>query len=180
MPFSIRPYRRFPGIAFVVCLLSLRSMVGADSLWSGTWVLREPPQGGHLTMTVEEVGSEWKPTYKIVGPDASGTIYSTVLTQLDGKLSGQTMGIKKIDSRHTVTDMKFQGKWMAISKSELSPDRKVLKVKTDYADSNPTGLIGKQIQYWTGGNDHLVTFRMSNESKCLRRSCGGQEARSLQ
>jgi hypothetical protein len=51
-------------------------MVGADSLLSGTWVFREPPQGGHLTMTVEEVGSGWKLTYKIVGPEAPGTIYS--------------------------------------------------------------------------------------------------------
>ena len=157
MPFSIPLTRRFPGMAFVVCLLSLSFMVGADSLWSGTWVLREPPQGGHLTMTVEEVDPGWNLTYKVVGPDATGTIYSTVLTQLDGKEvpvlvngkpSGQTMAIKKIDSRHTVTDVKFQGKEMAISKSELSPDGKVLKVETHYADSNPTGLVGKQIQYW--------------------------------
>ncbi len=80
-------------------------------------------------MRVEEVGSGWKLISKVVGPDATGTIYSTVLTQLDGKevpllvngkLSGQTMAIKKIDSRYTVTDVKFQGKEMAISKSERS------------------------------------------------------------
>jgi len=65
-------------LGFVVSLLSLSSMVGADSLWSGTWVLREPPQGGHLTMTVEEVGSGWKLTYKIVGPDAPGPNTSPV------------------------------------------------------------------------------------------------------
>jgi len=154
MPFTLRPFRRLHGVAFVVCLLSLSSMVGADSLWSGTWVLREPPQGGRLTMTVEEVGSGWKLTYKIVGPDAPGPIYSTVLTPLDGKdvpvlvegkPSGQTMGIKKIDSRHTVGVVKFQGKEMGISKGELSPNGKVLKVETDYADSNP---IRKEIQYW--------------------------------
>ncbi len=154
MPFSIRPYRRFHGMAFVVCLLSLSSIVGGENLWSGTWVLREPPQGGRLTMTVEEVGSGWKLTYKIVGPDAPGPIYSTVLTQLDGKdvpvlvegkPSGQTMGINKIDRRHTVGVVKFQGKEMGISKGELSPNGKILKVETDYADSNP---IRKEIQYW--------------------------------
>lgn len=104
MPFSMRPYRRFHGMAFVVCLLSLSSIVGAESLWGGTGVLREPQQGGRLAMTVEEVGSGWKFPYKIVGPDAPGPIYSTVLTQLDAKdvpvlvedrPSGQTMGIKK-------------------------------------------------------------------------------------
>jgi len=75
-------------------------------------------------MTVEEVGSGWKLTYKIVGPDAPGPIYSTVLSQLDGKdvpqlvngkPSGQTMGIKKIDSPHTVAVLKFQGKELAVS-----------------------------------------------------------------
>ena len=154
MPFSIRPYRRFHGMAFVVCLLSLSSMVGADSLWSGTWVLRELPQGGRLIMTVEEVGTGWKLTYKVVGPDAPGSTVSTVLTSLNGKdvpvllngkPSGQTMGIRRIDSRHTVTVLRFRGKETGISKAELSSNGKVLKVETDYVVSNP---IGKEIQYW--------------------------------
>ena len=144
-------------VAFVVCLLSLSSMVGADSLWSRTWVLREPPQGGHLTITVEEVGSGWKLTYKIVGPEAPGTIYSRVLTQLDGKdvpqlvngkPTGQTMGIKKMDSRHTVAVLRFQGKEAGILKGEISPDGKVLTVENEDAASNPSGLVGKQIQHW--------------------------------
>jgi hypothetical protein len=154
MPFSIRPFRRFPSMAFVVCLLSLSSLVGADSLWSGTWVLREPPHGGRLTMTVEEMGTGWKLTYKVVGPSAPGSTVSTVLTPLNGndvpvlvngKPSGQTMGIRRIDSRHTVTVLRFKGKETGISKAELSPNGKVLTVETDYADSNP---IGKEIQYW--------------------------------
>ncbi|MEP6957498.1 MAG: hypothetical protein ABI980_02110 [Nitrospirota bacterium] len=108
-------------------------------------------------MTLEEVGTGWKLTYKIVTPDAPGTIYMTAVTQLDGKdvpsmvdgkPTGQTMGIRKIDSRHAVGMVKFQGKEMGISKSELSPDGKVLKVEIDYKDSNPTGSVGKQIQYW--------------------------------
>ena len=144
-------------LAFVLCLLSLNSMVGADSLWSGTWGSREPPQGGHLTMTVEEVGSGWKLTYKIVGPEAPGTIYSRVLTQLDGKdvpqlindkPTGQTMGIKKMDSRHTVAVLRFQGKEAGILKGEISPAGKVLTVENEYAASNPSGLVGEQIQRW--------------------------------
>ena len=71
-------------MAFVVSLLSLSPMVGADSLWSATWILRETTPGGHLTMTVEEVGTGWKLTYKIVGLDGAGTIFSTILT-LDGR-----------------------------------------------------------------------------------------------
>ena len=86
-----------------------------------------------------------------------GSIVSTALTPLDGKdvpllvngkPSGQTMGIKRIDSRHTVTVLRFQRKETGISKTEISPDGKVLKVENDYASSNPNGLVGKQIQYW--------------------------------
>ena len=80
MPFSIRLYLHFHGMTFVVCLLSLTSsMASADSLWSGAWVLREPPQGGRLIMTVEEVGIGWNLTYKVVGPDAPVSTVSTVL-----------------------------------------------------------------------------------------------------
>jgi hypothetical protein len=157
MPFSIRPYGRFLGMTFVVCLLSLSSMVGADSLWSGTWVLSENPPGGRLVMTVEEVGTGWKLTYKLVGPTAAASTVSTVLTPLDGKEvpvlvngepSGQTMEIKKIDSRHTVTVMMFQGKERSVSKSEISPNGKVLTVETEYATTNPIGLAGKQVERW--------------------------------
>jgi hypothetical protein len=105
-------------------------------------------------MTVEEVGTGWKLTYNVVGVAASGSTVSTVLTPLNGndvpvlvngKPSGQTMGIRRIDSRHTVTVLRFQGKETGISKAELSPNGKVLKVETDYADSNP---IRNEIQYW--------------------------------
>jgi len=58
------------------------------------------------------------------------------------------MGIKKIDGHHTVTVVKIQGKETGISKSEISPDGKVLTVENDYATSNPNGLVEKQIQYW--------------------------------
>ncbi len=155
MSFSIRLYLHIHGMTFVVCLLSLTSsMASADSLWSGAWVLREPPQGGRLIMTVEEVGIGWNLTYKVDGPDAPVSTVSTVLTPLDGKdvpllvngkPSGQTMGIKKVDNHHTVTILRFRGKETGISKAEISPDGKVLKIETDYADWNP---IGKEIQYW--------------------------------
>jgi len=60
MPFTIRLSRHFQAMAFVICLLSLSSLVGADSLWSGTWVLRGSTPESGLTMTVEEVGTGWK------------------------------------------------------------------------------------------------------------------------
>ena len=157
MPFSIPHFRRFHGMAFVISLLSLSSLVGADSLWIGTWILRGSMPGSSLTMTVEEVGTGWKLTHTVVGPDAPASTVSTVLTPLDGKdvpvlvngePTGQTMGITKIDSRHTVTVMKFQGKEMSVSKTEISPNGKVLTVETEYAASNPIRSAGKQMEYW--------------------------------
>jgi len=157
MLFSIHPYRRFFGLAFVVWLLSLSSLVEAESPWSGTWVLHENPPGGRLTMTVEEVGTGWKLTYKVVGPTAAASTVSTVLTPLDGKEapvlingqpSDQTMAIERIDSRHTLTVVRYQGKERSVAKSEISPDGKVLTVETAYATSNPIKLAGKQIEHW--------------------------------
>ena len=154
MPFTIPLSRHFLGMAYVICLLSLSSLVGAESLWSGTWILRGPLQRDRLIMTIEEAGTGWKLTHQVVGPDASGSTSSTIMTPLDGKdvpvlvngkPSGQTMGIRRIDGRHTVTVLKFQGKETGISKAELSPDGKVLTVVIDYASSNP---LGKEIQYW--------------------------------
>jgi hypothetical protein len=108
-------------------------------------------------MTVEEVGAEWKLTHKVIGPTAPASTVSTILTPLNGKEvpvlvngkpSGQTMRIQKIDSHHTVTVMMFHGRERSVSKSEISPDGKVLTVETEYPTSNPIGLAGKQIERW--------------------------------
>jgi hypothetical protein len=144
-------------MVLVVGLLSLSSVVGADSLWNGTWVLREAQPGGQLTMKLEEVSTGWNVTYKVVGSGAAGASDTYIMTPLDGKdvpvlidgkPSGQTMGITKIDSRHTVNVIKFEGKEIGVSKAELSTNGKVIKVETDYSDSNPGAPAGKQIQYW--------------------------------
>jgi hypothetical protein len=106
-------------------------------------------------MTVEEAGSGWKLTYKISGPKVpGGTVVYTVVTQLDGndapvmvgdKPSGQTMAIKRVDSHHTFTVLKYQGKETGISQSELSSDGKVLKVKNGPAGAEPSAL---KEHYW--------------------------------
>ena len=87
----------------------------------------------------------------MVGADSS-----SVLTQLDGKdvpqlvngkPTSQTMGIKMMDSRHTVAVLRFQGKEAGILNGEISPDSKVLTVENENAASNPSRLVGKQIQH---------------------------------
>jgi len=147
-------------MALFVVLLALSSESWAASPWSGVWVLRDSTKGFRLTMTLVEVGAGWKITYRIPVPDARGAAVSSVMTietkldgkevpnLVDGKPSGQTMEIRKIDSRHTFTVVKFQGKQTGISKSELSPDGKVIKTENEIAVSGPNGMAGKKIQYW--------------------------------
>lgn len=144
-------------VALVVGLLSLSSIVGAESPWIGTWILREPEPGGQLTLKVEEVGTGWKLTYNVIGPGAPGASDTTIVTPLDGtdvpvlidgEPSIQTMGIKQLDDRHTVNIIKSKGKEIGVSKAELSSNGKVIKVETDYADSNPGAPASKQIQFW--------------------------------
>lgn len=145
-------------VAFLLLVLCLGSPVCAEnSAWTGIWVLRENQPGGLLTMKIEEMTSGWKITYKVVGPGAPGASDTTIVTSLDGtdmpvlidgKPSKQTMGISRVDGRHTVNIIKFGGKEIGISKAELSADGNLIRVETDYPESNPGAPAGKQIQFW--------------------------------
>jgi hypothetical protein len=136
-------------------IVSVSSSAFAESPWKGTWVERKPAEQGRQTMTVEESGSGWKLTYKATSPKIAVMLVYTVVTQLDGKdapvmagdkPTGQSMAIKRVDSHHTFTVLKFQGKETGISKSELSPDGKVLKVQNGPVDASPEEM--KQVRYW--------------------------------
>jgi len=66
----------------------------------------------------------------------------------NSKPTGQTMAIQKIDARHSVTVLKFQGKQYGTSKSELSPDGKVMKVEDDITSTVAGHVVGKSVHYW--------------------------------
>jgi len=144
-------------LAFVFCLLSLSSVAGAESLWNGTWALREDQLGGQLTLKIEEIDRGWQLTYRVVGPGAPGASNTTIMTALDGKdvpvlidgkPSNQTMGITQVDSHHTVNVIKFKGKMIGVSKAELSPDGKLIRAETEYPDTNPGAPADRQVQFW--------------------------------
>jgi hypothetical protein len=147
-------------IASLVVLLALSVESWAASPWSGVWVLRDTTTPFRLTMTLEEVGSGWKITYRIPVPDRQGGAAPSVMTVetgldgkevpslVDGKPSGQTMDIRKIDDRHASTVVKIDGKQTGVSKSELSADGKVIKSESEFTVSGPSGAAGKQVQYW--------------------------------
>lgn len=148
-------------ITLFIVLLAVCTESWAASPWEGEWLMRDTGKGFRLTMTLKEVGGGWKITYRIPVPDAKGGAAGTsimtietaldgkdVPTLVDGKPSGQSMEIRKVDSHHTYTVIKFQGKQSGISKSELSPDGKVITAENDALASGPTGTAGKTVQHW--------------------------------
>ena len=60
--------------------------------------------------------------------------------------TGQSMAVKRVDSHHTVTVLKFQGEETEISKSELSADGEILKVQHGPGDASPDQM--KDVHYW--------------------------------
>lgn len=143
-----------------VALLALSAPVWAASQWSGVWVMRESAAGLRLTMTLEEVGARWRITMRIPLPNAQGPASASVmtietaldgkdaLTLVDGKPSTQSMQIRKIDDRHTITILKSDGKQTGISRSELSADGRTITAENDYSVSSANGATNKQIQHW--------------------------------
>jgi hypothetical protein len=110
-----------------------------------------------MMLVIEPAGSGVKLTYRMLGPNGApiGQGAMTIVSGLDGKDApmtvdgkdtGQTMAIRRIDAMHTATVMKFQGKVVGTSKSEISPDGKTLTVENDMSAANPGA--GKQMEYW--------------------------------
>ena len=135
-------------VAIVLCLLSMSSAASAQ-LGMGTWIKRSSPSSAPAMMLViEPSGSGVKLTYRMLGSNGApiGQGAMTIVSGLDGKDApmvvdgkdtGQTMAISRIDATHTATVMKFQGKAVGTSKSELSPDGRTLTVENDMSPSNP-------------------------------------------
>lgn len=141
-------------------LLSFASAAQAQ-IPAGTWIKRgESP----LAMVVEPAGAGIKISYKAVGPDRKPKepAMMTMETQLDGKEApvlmadgkptGQTMAVSRVDATHTATVVKFQGKLYGTSKSELSAGGKTLKVENEVPENSTAHSMGQplgtQVEYW--------------------------------
>jgi hypothetical protein len=129
---------RIKCIASVILLAGLVPILRADSIPVGTWVRRPNKDGGSSTMIIEAAGTGRKLTFK-VAVAGGGTATMIVTTQLDGKdapvsvdgkPSGETMAIRRVDDRHAINILKMNGNPMMTQKSELSADGKVIKVES--------------------------------------------------
>ena len=109
-------------------------------------------------MIVEAAGPALKISYRLLGADGKPMSQNLMtletaldgkdaMVMVDGKPSGETMAVRRIDASHTFTVIKMQGKDFGTSKLEVSADGKTLKVENEMAAM--AGRPGaKTIEYW--------------------------------
>jgi hypothetical protein len=107
-------------------------------------------------MTVERWGKGGrKLTYRIKVP--AGEMVSTIESPLDGsdapvmlngKPTGETMGIKRVDERHTVAVLKFNGQAFGTSRASFSPDFNTLTIENEITAAVAGRQIGKHTEVW--------------------------------
>lgn len=151
-------------IAFgVMALVLVAGPLQAADSGIGTWIRRVDPTfpqaktGRGLTMTVEAWGNGGrKLTYRINSPSGGGLV-TTVESPMDGtdvpvlvngKPSGETMGIKRVDGHHTLTVLKFKGKQYGISRGALSADFNTLTVENEITFAEGGRQPGKATDIW--------------------------------
>lgn len=122
----------------------------------GTWV-RHTPSTPSMTLKIEACcgAGGRRLSYDLLAGNTR--MLMTLETQLDGtdatvmvdgKPSGETMAIKRLDAHHANTVVKMNGKPFGTSKATLSPDGKTLTVLDDYASSVGGQPAGKLTEVW--------------------------------
>jgi hypothetical protein len=136
-------------------------LLGANPLAAqigvGTWV-RKPTAStpGTMTMKVEACcGQGRRLTYQF---DVGNSQFKMVVeskfdgseapVMINGKPSGETMAIKRVDDRHTATILKMNGKPFGTSKATLSADGKTITVDNDVSAATGGLQVGKSTEVW--------------------------------
>src|SRR5262245_34069467 len=139
-------------VAFML-LLTVSAALQAQMV-VGTWLRTETKTApGVMNMTVEPCcGSGYKLTYRFTVGDKKTlmTVSSPfdgteVPVLVDGKPSGETMAIKRLDGHHSSTVIKMNGEPFGTSNCTLSADGKTLTVINEMA----SGSEGKVTETWT-------------------------------
>ena len=143
---------RFKCVALVIGLATLAPILWAEGIPVGNWVKRPTKAGESATMFVESAGNGQKYTFKVAIANG-GTATMVMTTQydgkdaqvyVDGKPSGETMAISKVDDHHTTNVIKMNGNPFVTQKSELSVDGKVIKTES-------TSMVAgapNSVEYW--------------------------------
>ena len=123
----------------------------------GTWV-RTPTKTtpGSMTMKIEVCcGGGRRLTYSMAA--GKQIVLMVVETKLDGseaavlvdgKPSGETMAIKRLDAHHAHTIIRMKGQDFATSEATLSADGKTLSVVNDCTSASGCMPVGKSTETW--------------------------------
>ncbi len=123
----------------------------------GTWVRQDTAfKAGTMTMDVEACCRGGRRlTYHILMGKTQSLI--TVESPFDGteapvlvngKPTGETMAIKRVDAHHASTIVKMNGAPFGTSEATLSPDGKTLTVLNDFSSSTGGQQAGKTTEIW--------------------------------
>ena len=137
-------------------VLLLAAFDASAQLANGTWLKRGAHQG--MLMVVDNTGGVLRLTYRLQNPPKDAPPFlMTLESKLDGtdapvivngKPSGETMAITRVDERHTTTVLKMNGAVFGKSESELSADAKVITVHNTITGTAMAGQPGSSVEYW--------------------------------
>jgi hypothetical protein len=129
------------------------SVAAADPSPVGTWV-KKGDDKMKMTMTIAKWGNgKAQITWNI----KSANLVLSVVSALDGKdapvlingkASGETMAITRVDKLHATTVVKMNGKQFGTSKGTYSADFKTLTVENDFSESGGGNAPGKSTEIW--------------------------------
>ena len=149
---TISAARAFAVVAALAC--AFWSTPASSQLGVGVWVKQDSGSQKPLTMTVEECCNGGRRlTYFLGDLDLEMVVESAfdgseAQVLIAGKPSGETMAITRVDSHHTSTIIRMNGKPFGTSKAELSADGNKLTVRNEYAQAAGGHAAGVQNEVW--------------------------------
>lgn len=148
--------RRIIVLPFFLLLLAFAGQAATDP-WVGTWVRKSitglPADKVEFTMTVESLGTAgYRLTYRLSGVPGVTTVDTAAdgtdaPVLINGKTTGETMAIQRLDDHHLSTVLKMNGKQIGISKGALSADGNTITAEGEITGSEG-GVPGKQTEIW--------------------------------
>ena len=144
-------------LACSVVILALGSARALHAqLEIGTWVRQPTASMPSMTMSIAACCNGGRRlTYHV---DINGTetllIVETKLdgseapVMMNGKPSGETMAITRVDAHHASTVLKMNGKPFGTSAATLSADGRTLTVLNDFSSSVGGQQVGKYTEVW--------------------------------
>ena len=151
--FTVRMKSVVCGVALVGALAVATSVRAQIEV--GTWVRQaEAAMPGVMTMTVERCcGNGRRILYRMEGTPSVMTFESrfdgsAAPMLVDGKPTGSTMAVKRLDDHRTFTVIKVNGKAIGTSKAALSADGKTITVENEITSADGGQKVGKSTEVW--------------------------------